>query len=174
LSAKKTNRSAQATTLAQIVAALEEALDSLGAAAAPLTIDARRRLPKMRPGIESLAPGIKRIADGYKAVLPGEDTVLSDLQLIKDLRPVLIRLHAAIGRVADMDLNAKARLSKWTMAMYVMLSRVVVTFPELQRELEPMASFLATKYKDAPTAIRPQEKNALARARKRAKKNAKT
>ena len=53
-----------------------------------------------------------------------------------------------------------------------MLTRLVQHFPALQRELGPMATFLARRYKDAPLAIRPQEASALRKQRQRAKAKA--
>jgi len=52
-----------------------------------------------------------------------------------------------------------------------MLLRLLPKYPSLQRELAPMASFLATQYKDAPTSLRKQEKNALTKSRKSKKAN---
>jgi hypothetical protein len=157
-----------------ILASLEAISGALGTESTPLTIADRRRLVKMRPGGLAHVESVMSAAARYGLVLPGVDnaSVEADLALLSKLGPVTERIGALDGLAGDVRAKAEGRVWKATTDAYSLLTRCITQYPSLQRELAPIASFLAIKFKDAPTSLRPQEKKALTKAR--GKRKAKT
>jgi hypothetical protein len=151
-----------------IVAQLDAILAALGDGAISLTIDDRRRLLKMRPGGEEYTEAVIKAAARYGVVLPGIDhaAVTRAMGLLEKLGPVAARVTILNGLIRDLTLRGESIVWKATMSAYSMLVRYVQEFPDLQRELGPIASFLAVRFKDTPTSIRPQERRAMRKARK--------
>jgi hypothetical protein len=154
--------------LEALFAHLQAAEAAIADHAQPLTIAERRRLLRMRPGGAAHVAAVVALAARHGITIPGiaAEVVDDDARLVDELTQAVGRLDALRGRVADLNLTAQSRLWRAGTTMYSILARLVTRFPALQRDLGPMATFLASKHKSAPTAIRPQEKNALARARR--------
>ena len=91
--------------------------------------------------------------------------VQAHVQVTQDIAPLITRLQSTLGLATDVSLGSQSRIWSSATKAYSMLTRLVPEYPALQRELTPMASFMATKYKDAPTSLRSQEKKALSRSR---------
>jgi hypothetical protein len=151
---------------------LDTIASSLGVQAKPLTIAERRRLLRLRPGGGDHAATVVALAKRYGLAIPGVDpaSVADDTQFVTDVAMLESRLEVVRGLVSDMSLEAQSRIWRAGTTAYTMLARLVPQFPALQRELTPMASFLAIGYKNAPTSIRPQEKAAMKKRRAEKKK----
>jgi hypothetical protein len=170
---------APAPTTEQVTAWVQQ-LDEMAAhfgGATPLTIEERRRLLKIRPGGEAHATTVMGLADRYGLAIPGVTSadVAANVKVAQDLAPFIARLQAMQGLAADVSLTAQSRVWGSATKAYATLTRLVPDYPSLQKELTPMASFLATKYKDAPTSLRTQEQktNAKSRSTRRANANKK-
>jgi hypothetical protein len=157
-----------------ILASLAAIVTALGPSATPLTIAQRRKLAKMRAGGETLAGAVMSAADRYGLILPGVDStaVSANVALVQSLAPVKERLAAVTTLVSDVEREASSSLWRSTLSAYKTLARFVPEYPNLQQELAPIASFLAVRFKEAPTSLRQQERRALAaqRAKRKAKK----
>ncbi|HEY2509425.1 MAG TPA: hypothetical protein VGI39_01090 [Polyangiaceae bacterium] len=153
--------------LAAMLAQLDGIAVIIAADATPLTIQQRRGLAKMRPGAEPLAPQIMKLAERYGVVLPGATaaSVKADLALVQQLASLQSRLGTVLGLIGDVSAEARSRVWRAAGAAYSALVRLVPQYPALQRELAPMATLLAVKHKDAPTALRKQEAKTLSKTR---------
>jgi hypothetical protein len=159
-----------------MIAQLDAMAPRFGAGATPLTIEERRKLLKIRPGGETLASGMMQIADRYGLAIPGVSSadVEANIELAKNMGLLMARFHTVLGLASDTQAKAQSRVWSSATKAYSTMTRLVPEYPSLQRELTPMASFLAIKYKDAPTSLRTQEKKTLSKARvaRQAKKDA--
>jgi hypothetical protein len=157
-----------ADAITELLVQLDTMATSLGEGAVPLTIAERQRLLRIRPGGAAHATTAVATAARYGVVIPGVSPAQaeSDAALAENLDALTSRLEAMKGLVGDMSLQARARLWRDGTTAYGILVRLVPQYPSLQRDLTPMASFLAVTHKDAPTSIRPQQKTTLARSRK--------
>jgi hypothetical protein len=146
---------------------LDEMAAALNARAAPLTIDARRRLTKARLGLVEHASSVVALADRYGLVIPGISSAATEASLsdVTSLTALEQRVGAVLGLLVDMRLQAQAHVARSASTAYKMLVRLVPEYPTLQRELTPVASRLAIQYKDAPAALRTQEAKTLMRQR---------
>lgn len=140
----------------QALAELDVLASLLGAHAVPLTIEDRRRVLKMRPGGAQYVPTVLGLVERYGLTIPGVDSAeaKADMQLAESLRPLVARLRALAQLVEDTILRAQGRAWQSATTAYTMLARLVGRFPALQSELDPMASFLASRHKEAPQALR--------------------
>jgi len=160
---------AQGPTNEQIEAMLQQ-LDEMASqfgGSTPLTIADRRRLLKIRPGGDDHASTVMKLADRYGLTIPGVSTadVMANITLSQSLAPLISRFATMLGLATDVSLGAKSNTWRSATKAYSMLTRIVPEYPSLQRELTPMASFLATKHNDAPTTLRTQEKTSLDKSR---------
>jgi hypothetical protein len=157
------------------LASVATILGSASAPAAPLTIEQRRALPTMKKGAENEIPAILNLADRYGVALPGGTTAQarSDLQRAATIDTLTARLSSTLTLAEDQSRQAKGRSWATTRRAYKALANLVGAFPALQTELEPMASFLATKHKDAPAILRSAEAKTLAKSRATKAKNKK-
>jgi hypothetical protein len=146
---------------------LDEMAAQFGPGATPLTIDERRRLLKIRPGGEAHATTVMGLADRYGLAIPGVTSadVAANVKVAQDFAPFIERLQSMLGLASDVSLTAQSRVWSSATKAYATLTRLVPDYPSLQKELTPMASFLATKYKDAPTSLRTQEQKTNAKSR---------
>jgi hypothetical protein len=172
------NIAPQGPTSAQIEAMLDQldAMASQFGGGTPLTIAERRRLLKIRPGGDEHASTVVKLADRYGLTIPGVNTadVMANIALAQDIAPLISRFETMLGLATDVSLGAKSNIWRSGTKAYSMLARIVPEYPALQRELTPMASFLATKHKDAPTTLRTQEKTSLDKSRDTLKTKKKT
>lgn len=162
-----------------ITAVLEEIpilLGSPGSPAKPLSIEQRRGLPKMKPGADEQIPAVLALADKYKVSIagPGTAEARADMKLVSDLQPLETGLATALALVSAVIAQARVRTWETTVAAYgtLKLRRYQKEYPALQRELDPMASFMAVKHKSAPTALRQAEAKTLSKSRATAKAKA--
>jgi hypothetical protein len=157
------------------LASVATILGSASSPAAPLTIEQRRTMPKMKKGAEAQIPAILDLADRYGVALPGGTTAQarSDLQRAATIDTLTARLSLTLVLAEDQSRQAKGRSWSTTRRAYKALANLVGEFPALQTELEPMASFMATKHKDAPSILRTAEAKTLAKSRATKAKNKK-
>jgi hypothetical protein len=159
-----------AARITNVIAVLETLPTLLGSATAPaqpLTIEQRRALPKVRTGGDAQMPAVLALVDRYGLSIPGGSTAdaRSDLALVTILQPLETQLTSAVNLVSDAISGARGSAWETTTTGYTMLARLVKRFPALQTELDPMASFMATKHKDAPTILRQAEAKTLSKSR---------
>ena len=142
-------------------------LGSEASPATPMTIEERRAQPKMKKGGAAEIPAVLNLADQYGIVIPGggTDEARADLQLAANLLALSVKLGAMSLLVDDAISEAKSRAWDTTTTAYGMLIKLVKRFPALQKELDPMASFMARKHKDAPTVLRQAESKTLSKTR---------
>jgi hypothetical protein len=76
-----------------------------------------------------------------------------------------VKLAAMLRLVQDEMSEAKSSGWGTTTMAYLMLTKLQKRFPALQTELDPMASFMARKHKDAPTILRQAESRTLSKSR---------
>src|ERR1700722_1865417 len=154
----------------QLITALSTIPPLLGSAASPataLTIEQRRSLPTIKKGGEAQVAAVLNLADQYGIVIPGGGTAeaRADMAYAESLLPLSVKLAAMLRLVQDEMSEAKSRGWGTTTMAYLMLTKLQKRFPALQTELDPMASFMARKHKDAPTILRQAESRALSKAR---------
>lgn len=111
-----------------------------------LSSEQRQGVTKLRAGAEELAPRLVALAQKNKVEIKGVplDGLTADLKLVKAVRPIEQAVEGLWQLVADTRLEANSEAAQAFYAYYSRLSQMSETDPELENELAPLTSAMAT------------------------------